>query len=288
MKRIFALVLVLVLLTLLAACGKVEITMQEIYDAGLNEVLLRNHESISVRNEMDGEVYSESYQTQDYIYYNYVGLDWVEFLTEDVYYDYFEGDYACVFPVSPDGVVDVASYRAKYYTTPFFAEDTVYETIESVSKKDGRIIVKTFFDQYALENHVEDETLIDGHFEYVLDAKTREIISFSGDSCYDDGEAYHMVFEVRYDTEAPEMVKTFLEYASQTEDLRNVTVITNPGTEKEVSQSFQVPRGLFVGFSAMGSHEETYELYVDAACTEIYEFYGDADSDLTIYVKWDE
>ena len=84
------------------------------------------------------------------------------------------------------------------------------------------------------------------------------------------------------------MTKVFLEYANQTEDLRNITIISHPGTEKEVSQNFQSPKGLLVVFCSASNFEPTFELYTDAACTELYDVYADTDSDLTIYVKWIE
>jgi hypothetical protein len=277
----------------LAACGKVEITMQDIYEASRTEALLKNHESVYVQNKNDGVPYSESYLAQDYIYHYYgeEASDWSEFLTDDAYYDYFDGDYARVFPVSPDGVRDIASYRAEYYDSLLLAPDTVYETIESVSEKDGHITVVSFFDQQALENKVI-EGLTVCHCEYVLDAKNFEIISYSGDIAYDNGIAYHMASEVSYDAEAPERINVFLEYANQTEDLRNITVVSNPDTEKEISQSFRAPKGLLVAFTSAGNFEATFEVYTDAACTELYDPYTDTDidtdSDLTIYVKWDE
>ena len=44
----------------LAACGKVEITMQEIFDANRIEALLNNHQSILIRCEMDGMFFSKN------------------------------------------------------------------------------------------------------------------------------------------------------------------------------------------------------------------------------------
>ena len=86
--------------------------------------------------------------------------------------------------------------------------------------------------------------------------------------------------------EEPELVKTFLAYENQTEDLRSITVVSNPGTEKEVSQSVQVPKGLLIGLRYDEDTTYAFEVYTDAACTEAYDPYVNTDSDLTIYVKW--
>ena len=75
-------------------------------------------------------------------------------------------------------------------------------------------------------------------------------------------------------------------YESQTENLRNVTIVSNPGTEKEETKTIQVPKGLIIGLEFDDSVADAVEFYTDAACTESYDPYADTDSDLTIYVKW--
>ena len=287
MKKIATYVLLLCMVLSLSACGKVEITMQEIYDACQTEALLKNHESVYIQDESVGSFFGEKYLTQDYIYdciYD-EEFDWVEFTTDDANYYYLNGDYVRFWTITPDGVSsDFASYRTEYYASAILGADTVDEIIESVSKKDGRITVTSSLSQKNIE-YMAEYGVTAGKFEYVLDAKTREIVALNGDYTYDDGTGYHMASEVIYDAEAPEMVKTFLEYANQTENLRNITVVSNPGTEKEVSQSFQAAKGLVVDFR-YEAEEYVFEMYADAACTESYDPYADTDSDLTIYVKW--
>ena len=271
----------------LSACGKVEITMQEIYDANQTKALLKNHDSVYVRNESDGEYFDEKYLTQDYIY-DYIHdeeFDWVEFTTDDANYYCLNGDYVRFWTITPDGVSsDFASYRTEYYASAILGADTVDEIIESVSKKDGRITVTSSLSQKNIEDMAEYGVTA-GKFEYVLDAKTREIVALSGDYTYNDGTGNHLESEVSYDIDAPERVREFLKYANETENLRNITVVSNPGTEKEVSQSIQAAKGLAVDFR-YGEEEYVFEVYADAACTELYDPYVDTDSDQTIYVKW--
>ena len=287
MKKIVTLILLLCMILSLSACGKVEITMQEIYDANQTKALLKNHESVYVRNETDGEYFDEKYLTQDYIY-DYIHdeeFDWVEFTTDDANYYCLNGDYMRFWTITPDGVSsDFASYRTEYYASAILGAETVDEIIESVSKKDGRITVTSSLSQKNIEDMAEYGVTA-GKFEYVLDAKTREIVALNGDYTYDDGTGYHVDSEVSYDIDAPERVREFLKYANETENLRNITVVSNPGTEKEVSQSIQAAKGLAVGFRYEGE-EYVFEVYADAACTELYDPYVDTDSDQTIYVKW--
>ena len=287
MKKLVTLILMLCMILSLSACGKVEITMQEIYDANQTKALLKNHESVYVRNETDGEYFDEKYLTQDYIY-DYIHdeeFDWVEFTTDDANYCCLNGDYVRFWTITPDGVSsDFASYRTEYYASAILGAETVDEIIESVSKKDGRITVTSSLSQKNIEDMAEYGVTA-GKFEYVLDAKTREIVALNGDYTYDDGTGHHVDSEVSYDIDAPERVREFLKYANETENLRNITVVSNPGTEKEVSQSIQAAKGLAVDFR-YEEEEYVFEVYADAACTELYDPYVDTDSDQTIYVKW--
>jgi predicted small secreted protein len=125
-------------------------------------------------------------------------------------------------------------------------------------------------------------------FEYVLDAKTCEMISLICDYTLDDGTAFGSVIEVTYDTEEPEMVKTFMGYDNQTENLRNITVVSNPGIGNEKIESVQVPKGLVIGFRYDEDDTSEFHLYIDAACTEPYDPYMNTDSNLTVYVQWVE
>lgn len=288
MKKFVALVLLLCMVLTLAACAKMSVSMQEIYDAAQTDAMLKNHQGVSIRDKIDGELVNERYLTKEYIF-DYVPnaeSDWAEFVTDNSCYSYLGGAYVRYLPITPDGVSDgFASYRAEHYASVILDAETVDEVITSVSKKDGRFYAKSVLSQKILESMAEFG-VTSGNFEYVLDAKTREILSIEGNYTYNDDSTHQMTSEISYDAEVPEMVKTFLEYANQTENLRTITVVTNPGTDKEVSQSVQVPKDLLVGLRYYEDSEYTFEVYTDAACTEAYDPYADVASDLTIYVKW--
>ena len=80
----------------------------------------------------------------------------------------------------------------------------------------------------------------------------------------------------------------FLAYERETENLRTVTIVSNPGTENEKTESIQVAKGLQVKCSADYFVEEFFTLYADEACTQVFEEGSDVNTDLTIYVKWSE
>jgi hypothetical protein len=180
----------------------------------------------------------------------------------------------------------MASYRAGHFGSVAFGEFMPGETIQSVTKKDGRITVASVMDQESLAEVAEG--LVACSCEYVLDAKTRELISASIVDTYDDGEVYHGTVEFIYDGELPGRGKELLNYANQTENLRTITVVSNPGTTEENIRSVQVVKGVLVVPYTESSVEEDFCVYSDAACTQDYDFSEGDTSDVTIYVKWGE
>ena len=268
--------------------GKLTITLREIYDACQTEALLRNHESVTLRNQMDGELFNVQYLTKDYAFHFIPSAegDWAEFMTDNAYYACLEEVYVCYLPVSPAGVGEgyTAEWAAKYASV-ILGEEALEDTIESVEIKDGRITVTSVLNSETLVI-LAAEGITAGKSEYVLDANTREMISIKIDYIYGDGSVFCVIAELNYDEETSETLKTFLEYENQTENLRKITVISNPGTGEEVSQTVQIPKGVVAGFNFAEEVADAFCAYTDAACTESYDPYADTESDLTVYVKW--
>ena len=82
--------------------------------------------------------------------------------------------------------------------------------------------------------------------------------------------------------------QTIVEEKQGSENLRTITIVSNPGTENEKTESIQVPCGLQVSISSYWEIEETFAVYADAACTRTFEEEWDVNTDLTLYVKWGE
>jgi hypothetical protein len=267
--------------------GKLTITLQEIYDACQTEALLKNHESVYIRNEMDGEFWLETYLTKDYTY-EYMPdeeFPYLKFMTDDACYRYDSGKFLLYLFITPDGVGDFASERAESYAAIILGEEAVDDIIESVEIKDGRITVTSVLSSKNLEDWAEFGVTA-GKYEYVLDAETREMISITSDYTYEDGSVSTLIIELSYDAEEPEKLGELLGYVNQTENLRNVTVVSNPGTDKEESKSIQASKGLVIGVEYADDLEYAVEFYTDAACTEAYDPFANTDFDLTVYVKW--
>lgn len=264
-----------------------EITMQKIYDAGQVGAMFQNHQSVYIQEKANGEVFSEKYLTKEYAYLYYPDEEfaWEEYLTDDARYVRSSGDELRYLYIAPDGVTnDFTSERAIYYSSIFEAEG-YDEIIESVTQKDNCITVISSLSQESLAEMAE-YGVVSYKSEYTLDAKTLEVMSLTTECTYDGGTVDRMVTEFTYDVDAPEKLGELLKYANQTEDLRKVTIVSNPGTDKEVSQGFQIPNGLIVGFTFDDAFEDKVEFYTDAACTEAYDPYAATESALTVYVKW--
>ena len=267
--------------------GRLTISLQEIYHACRTEALLQNHEGVYIRNEMDGELWREIYLTKDYAfdYIPHEEFPWIQLMTDEGSYRYNAGNSVLYLFITPDGVSDYASERAATYAAVVLDQEPLENRMESVEIKDGRITVTSSLSGESLELLAGDGVTA-VRFEYVLDAETREVLSVVNDYTYDDGAIFNVATELTYDAETPEMLKTFLGYVNQSENLRNVTVVSNPGTEKEERKSIQAPKGLIIGFEYGDDLEGAAEFYTDAACTKDYDPYAGTDSDLIVYVKW--
>jgi hypothetical protein len=145
MKKILTFILLTCMVLSFAACGKTEITTEEIYDAGRVEVMLQNHQSVYVHRTMDGIAFVDSYLTQEYSFVEFLDDEFssAQFMTDSVSYAYMDGSYLRYLYVAPEGVTnDFTGDRAELCATEF-AADILVETMESVSEQDGRIVVNS-------------------------------------------------------------------------------------------------------------------------------------------------
>ena len=152
----------------------------------------------------------------------------------------------------------------------------------SIIEKDGFIIVSVAANAEALALMGDD--VLSSVETYTIDAKTREMTTVKTVYTYKDGTVEEGVITITRDVEAPEGTKP----DQETENLRKVTIVSNPGAENENTECIQVAKGLQVTFAADYFVEESFTLYADAACTQIFEDEWDVNTDLTIYVKWGE
>ena len=277
MKK-FSVSLVLVgLLVALAACQS-SITMQQVYDAYLTSSMLADHESVSVVHRENGEAFLSQYLTKDYAYEE--NEDWSAFVTDHSFYYDQNGIYQRAVYIGPDGPIDLAEYRANLFESVSLTPATLQEKIRSVAEAEGKLTVVSEMDSKDLGE------LSEGRFEYVLDAATHDPITNKGHYVFEDGTVVDSAAVFTYDAPLPEMVEGFLAVNGQKEDLRTVTFIFEPGTDKEKTLAVQGPRGIAIGLMAITGEMDVYQMYDDAACTQLHEATGDNTVDATVYVKW--
>lgn len=287
MKKIFSFILMLILILSISACSKEQITMQEIYDASFLNTILSSHKNVNIKHTLNGELYAENYYSEDYHYT--FAYDYATFMTDHAYYSYSENGYKRLLLLSPEGLTDLADCRAENSKIAMMGSESLNETIQSVTKKNDQITVTTILDpEYFETDEYIPEHTISCNCKYVLDATTHELISCKGIYDYDDGTCDEVDLEFFYDVEIPESVKAFWDIEKQTEDQRTITIVSNPGSENEKSQSVQVSKGLPVDLLSDYSTDQTFTMYADAACTELFAFSEDYNSDAVIYVTWSE
>ena len=282
MKKLFALLLVLVFMVSLVACGSQKLTMRKLIDANQSKTLLETHDSIYVQNKMDGEVYTEYYLTDTYSYENHG--TWSMYVTNDTGYRYDNGMYGKIVCLTRDGLVDYADYRAGQYEDVVMSQESLVEKIQSVAETDNQITLTSFMNEKNLEKVVGVESMHSYEATYVIDAETYGIMTIDATVTQDDGTTTDALMECSYNGEMPEGIKVFLEYENQTENLRTVTLVFHVGTDKEKAECIQVPKGLSL-WLIPGDAAEGFSVYADAACTVPHESNGDYTSDITVYIK---
>jgi hypothetical protein len=270
-----------------------EITLQEVYDAGKNlAALLGDHENVYVQATINGKVIREEYLSKQYCYsfssaeYMDMGFEYADFTTDRSEYVCLDNTYELSVTLTPGGAVDAKERFAAVATADFISSAMLNNYTASIAEKDGSIIITHTFS--AEEISAMGNDVVSCVETYTLDAKKREMTSIKTVYTYKDGTVEEGIVTITRDVEAPEGVKPFLAYEQETENLRTVTFVSNPNTENENTESVRVTKGLKVGFYPDWDVEKDFTMYADAACTQAIEGELDVNSDVTIYIKWDE
>ena len=296
MKKIIALVLLLALVLSISACGgeanntdtnsvsDIEsITMQEIYEASVFDTVLSKHESVYIVNTASDGVYQD-YITKDYSYE--LTPYFTTFTSVKTMYFDFDDECMCLVPIDKDGVSNYAEHLAENNQSFVDPNSVEFTTITSTTKTDDRIVVNAVVDTKYFEGQAEEGAaqISSCEWKIELDAETREIAAIGIVYTFDDGTVTESNVVIKYGAEVIDEVKPFLEYENQTENLRTITVVLNPGTEDEKTETIQVPKGLYFELDS----EALFATFVDADCTEPLTFADDYESDVTVYIKWAE
>ncbi|MBQ0000500.1 MAG: hypothetical protein KBT01_03035 [Clostridiales bacterium] len=201
------------------------------------------------------------------------GINWVD--GELTGYDEGEPDYLVL-------VMEGAEEEAflTYMNVPYF----VYENDEIISQteKDGQIELVI-----QVEHELEDETTEIQKNVLIVDAETYEIKEMTGSVVLEEEEQQFVTFKTTYNAENYKIDEEAAKraYTGDEDNLRKVTIIADPGTDKEMSFGATVVKEALV----LPILAENYEnLYTDPECTVLYEAPEEVPDELVLYTKAEE
>lgn len=289
-RKILFAVLLSFLLATTAGCGNKEttgekqkpekeemdaLTMETIYEANTKEQLLKTHDNLLIED-MDGQRYVD----ENKYYEKSQGEEVV-----------FSGDVSYVRQEEKDGIwlgFDDSHLRYEDYNNLFFFEEFYrYEEIVKEEEKEGQLIVKTRIpNDVVLEFGAGLEDIKEGQFyenEYVLDKKTLEVQKVSAFKCMENEKPAEVnTCEVNYDEEEPLEVQEFYETMQDTQKMRTITIVLEPGSIAEQSFERRVERGEDF---YMDLPDDYYEVYTDKEMTRNFTGSTDKETDLTLYTR---
>ena len=271
---------------------EIDITLQEVYDAGKNLIaLLGNHENVYAKITSNGAVIREEYLSKQYAYSYYspefmdIGFEYFGLVTDTSEIYCADGLYGFSVMLSPNGIVEMTGMLELAGSGSFIASAMLNDESATIVTQDGLIIVSCTADLDELA--IMGNDIISCVETYTLDATTREMVAVKTVYTYADGTIEEGIVTITRDVEEPEGMKPLVAFA-QSEDLRTFTIVSNPGTENEKTESIQIPVGVQAALTPDWSVEGMFTTYDDAACTQPTQEVWDLNSDIITYVKWDE
>lgn len=285
-------------LTVISACFiftgcnkvRVEINPEEIVNANQTTELLKKYDSIlinvddgerSVGYYADGEIvfeWSGAYTTSTASYKEYH-----EILGDGYYCGMNDKDFYSI--VYGGGEIDTEWTEHLMINPELFVKEIVIDSKEA----DGVITFKTRLTEEAMQSlgYWTDGSYKGCYYEtiYYMDAETKIITSIK-ETFVDKVSKTKSTIEYVLTPNAarPEKAVTIYDHVHSPEETRTATIVFDPGTENEKTQSFSVPKGDIVYFYWEGDYDKVYK---NAELTEVI---GSthanlvADEDVTIYL----
>lgn len=186
--------------------------------------------------------------------------------------------------------LDPSGYDEEYeeFLEWFCCEEDDDETLQEVTESDGLLKITSSFGKERLMGSVEALEWSESWEQegegltviYMADPETYEVVSQESYARRSDGSLVKMMdLKFTYDSEyeVPEELLSLL----NSEDSRKLTVIADPGTEKERISETEVGKGVYFR-PVLPEGYEGY--YVDPECTQPLESTGDGTEDILIYI----
>lgn len=252
----------------------VDITLEEVMEANRTENLRKHYDNFRISME-DDEAAWKYYVNQDYVFYEDGSIS--ELTTDTCKF----GKYTRF--VTGFLFIEEEQDNSWYDNLLFDAEYAEYEELVDCVK-DGDTLLLT--SQIPTKQFVK----LVGHkaegdyilMEYRLDPDTYAIEEFTETIMHSNNTTtISLKTTVEYDTDCPEMATTLYQHATQTDNLRTVTVVVAPDTSQEKSYSIQVPKGDDVKYAKPDKYKK---MYADRACTKDLPDTIDLKADATYYI----
>lgn len=265
-----------------------DVTVEAMVAANSLEAVLENYDSILYdSNEgylryasADGQ-YVEGYG-EDHMIQGNIGYG----IMEDGTY------YGIVFT---DNYLEDPYYGGFYEYIAIDGETTSQEELQDVTDNgDGTYTMTTLLTAEKLAEYAgEDSGYPEGSYAevvYILDAATLAAQDGGSETVYDaDGNEINKIeYTISYNVEEPEGMKELEERLADTENLRTLHVIAEPGTDQEKTYTAYAQNG--EGIAIRTGSGTSVEIYTDEACTELLESTSEEDrvGEQTVYVKYVE
>jgi len=162
--------------------------------------------------------------------------------------------------------------------------------VDKITKTNGQLLIDTTnIDEASLADFAEDYgcevgTLEKIAFHYTVNAKNYEILKMSTVVHFKDGTSTTCIQLTRLENYSDYMPDTKVIQDTKDLEKRTVTLIANPGTEKEESFQFSIPKGY--AYTPVFSGEYDGKIYADPECTEkLKQDLEDLTKDVVGYLK---
>ena len=262
-------------------CGEkieVELDLKAIAAANKTDEILKHYDSFLIEAQ-DGERKVGYYADDEFIFESssaytvssgYKYKEYHEIIAKDkeYYCGISEGEYYSI--VHAGGKIDV-SWTEDLMINP---ELFVCETVRSSREEDGKIIFKT---RLTEETMIELGYWSDGPYdkcyyetEYTMDKDTLVITNIK-EKFVDkkNRQTSELEYKMTVNAQRPEKAVDIYDHVNQPEETFTATIVFDPNTENEKSESFTVPKDDVVYF--YWKDKEYNKVYKNRECTEVLE-----------------
>lgn len=292
---VFAMMFLLSSVLFFTGCGEkieVEIDLNAISAANKTEEILKHYDSFLVEAKdgdrkvsyyADGEIIFESSSAYT-VSSGYQYKEYHEILAKDYYCGISEDGYYSI--VQAGGEMDV-SWTDYLMINP---ELFVCEIVQSSREEDGKIIFKT---RLTEEKMIELGYWSDGPYEkcyyeteYTMDKETMIITGIKEKFVDKKNKTTNSLeYVMTANAQRPEKAVDIHNHATNPEETRTATIVFDPNTENETSESFIVPKDDIV---YMYWKDTSYnKVYKNRECTEVLTSANvklKAENDISIYL----